>query len=250
MAGLIPKETIDQVRENVNIVNVISQYVALEKKGKDYVGLCPFHQEKTPSFTVSEGKQFFKCFGCGKGGNVFTFLMEKENMTFPESVQKAAEFAHIEIKEFTQQKNKYTNVLVKINEEAAAFYHRVLVSTNAGRRGLDYAHSRGLDKDTIDHFRLGYAPRQNNLLLTYMRERKYKDEDLRASGLFVEGRDGQIFDRFRDRLMFPLDSEGGHVIAFSGRRLSNEKTEAKYVNSPETKIFEKSKTLFHFAEAK
>ena len=130
MAGLIPEETIAKVRNNVNIVNVISQYVSLEKKGKDYVGLCPFHQEKTPSFTVNEGKQFFKCFGCGKGGNVFSFLMYKENLTFPESVQKVADFAHIDIGEYTQKRPRFSNILIKINEEAADFYHRVLVSTN------------------------------------------------------------------------------------------------------------------------
>ncbi|MGL6207167.1 MAG: DNA primase [Lactobacillus panisapium] len=250
MAGLIPEETIAKVRDNVNIVNVISQYVSLEKKGKDYVGLCPFHEEKTPSFTVNEGKQFFKCFGCGKGGNVFTFLMEKENLTFPESVQKVAEIAHIDVGEFTNKTPKYSNVLIKINEEAADFYHRVLLSTNAGKRGLDYAHQRGLTEEIIDHFRIGYAPKQNNLLLTYLRGHDYQDQDLIASGLFVQAQSGELFDRFRDRLMFTLTNEGDYAVGFSGRRLSNDKTEAKYMNSPETKVFEKSNVLFHFAEAK
>ena len=250
MAGLIPEETIAKVRDNVNIVNVISQYVSLEKKGKDYVGLCPFHEEKTPSFTVNEGKQFFKCFGCGKGGNVFTFLMEKENLTFPESVQKVAEIAHIDVGEFTNKTPKYSNILIKINEEAADFYHRVLLSTNAGKRGLDYAHQRGLTEEIIDHFRIGYAPKQNNLLLTYLRGHDYQDQDLIASGLFVQAQSGELFDRFRDRLMFTLTNEGDYAVGFSGRRLSNDKTEAKYMNSPETKVFEKSNVLFHFAEAK
>lgn len=250
MAGLIPEKTIAKVRDNVNIVNVISQYVSLEKKGKDYVGLCPFHEEKTPSFTVNEGKQFFKCFGCGKGGNVFTFLMEKENLTFPESVQKVAEIAHIDVGEFTNKTPKYSNILIKINEEAADFYHRVLLSTNAGKRGLDYAHRRGLTEEIIDHFRIGYAPKQNNLLLTYLRGHDYQDQDLIASGLFVQAQSGELFDRFRDRLMFTLTNEGDYAVGFSGRRLSNDKTEAKYMNSPETKVFEKSNVLFHFAEAK
>ena len=250
MAGLIPEETIAKVRNNVNIVNVISQYVSLEKKGKDYVGLCPFHEEKTPSFTVSEGKQFFKCFGCGKGGNVFSFLMYKENLTFPESVQKVADFAHIDIGEYSSQKPKFSNVLIKINEESADFYHRVLVSTNAGKPGYNYAKKRGLDHDIISHFRIGYAPKQNNLLLTYLKEKDFKDEDLVKSGLFVQSQNGELFDRFRERLMFPLSNEGDYVVGFSGRRLSNDKTEAKYINSPETEVFTKSKTLFHFAEAK
>ena len=250
MAGLIPEETIAKVRNNVNIVNVISQYVSLEKKGKDYVGLCPFHEEKTPSFTVNEGKQFFKCFGCGKGGNVFSFLMYKENLTFPESVQKVADFGHIDIGQYNNQKPKFSNILIKINEEAADFYHKVLVSTNAGRPGYNYAKQRGLNDEIIAHFRIGYAPKQNNLLLTYLRDQKFKNEDLAESGLFVQSQTGELFDRFRDRLMFPLTDEGDYVVGFSGRRLSPDKTEAKYINSPETKIFTKSKTLFHFAEAK
>ena len=250
MAGLIPEDTIAKVRNNVNIVNVISQYVSLEKKGKDFVGLCPFHEEKTPSFTVSEGKQFFKCFGCGKGGNVFSFLMYKENLTFPESVQKVADFAHIDIGEYSSQKPKFSNILIKINEEAADFYHRVLISTNAGKPGYSYAEKRGLNQDIINHFRIGYAPKQNNLLLTYLRGQNFKDEDLLKSGLFVQSQNGKLFDRFRERLMFPLSNEGDYVVGFSGRRLSKDKTEAKYINSPETEIFTKSKTLFHFAEAK
>ena len=250
MAGLIPEETIAKVRNNVNIVNVISQYVSLEKKGKDFVGLCPFHEEKTPSFTVSEGKQFFKCFGCGKGGNVFSFLMYKENLTFPESVQKVADFAHIDIGEYSSQKPKFSNILIKINEEAADFYHRVLISTNAGKPGYNYAEKRGLNQEIISHFRIGYAPKQNNLLLTYLRGQNFKDEDLIKSGLFVQSHNGELFDRFRERLMFPLSNEGDYVVGFSGRRLAKDKTEAKYINSPETEIFTKSKTLFHFAEAK
>ena len=250
MAGLIPEETIAKVRNNVNIVNVISQYVSLEKKGKDFVGLCPFHEEKTPSFTVSEGKQFFKCFGCGKGGNVFSFLMYKENLTFPESVQKVADFAHIDIGEYSSQKPKFSNILIKINEEAADFYHRVLISTNAGKPGYNYAEKRGLNQEIISHFRIGYAPKQNNLLLTYLRGQNFKDEDLIKSGLFVQSQNGELFDRFRERLMFPLSNEGDYVVGFSGRRLAKDKTEAKYINSPETEIFTKSKTLFHFAEAK
>ena len=250
MAGLIPEDTIAKVRNNVNIVNVISQYVSLEKKGKDFVGLCPFHEEKTPSFTVSEGKQFFKCFGCGKGGNVFSFLMYKENLTFPESVQKVADFAHIDIGEYSSQKPKFSNVLIKINEEAADFYHRVLISTNAGKPGYNYAEKRGLNQEIISHFRIGYAPKQNNLLLTYLRGQNFKDEDLIKSGLFVQSQNGELFDRFRERLMFPLSNEGDYVVGFSGRRLAKDKTEAKYINSPETEIFTKSKTLFHFAEAK
>ncbi|WP_304203294.1 DNA primase, partial [Lactobacillus intestinalis] len=241
-----------EVRNSVNIVDVISQYVSLEKKGKDYIGLCPFHQEKTPSFTVNEEKQFFKCFGCGKGGNVYKFLMYKDNLTFPESVEQVANFAHIPMPSgySNHQTNSNLTPVMKINQDAADFYHRVLVTTRAGERGMAYAKKRELDKKTIDHFGIGYAPQQENLLLLYLRGKNYQDDDLVKSGLFIQSKSGELYDRFRDRLMFPLSDESGRVIAFSGRRLSNDKTEAKYMNSPETEIFTKSKLLFHFAEAK
>ena len=252
MAGRIPEDFINEVRNSVNIVDVISQYVSLEKKGKDYIGLCPFHQEKTPSFTVNEEKQFFKCFGCGKGGNVYKFLMYKDNLTFPESVEQVANFAHISMPSgySNHQTNSNLTPVMKINQDAADFYHRVLVTTRAGERGMAYAKKRELDKKTIDHFGIGYAPQQENLLLLYLRGKNYQDDDLVKSGLFIQSKSGELDDRFRDRLMFPLSDESGRVIAFSGRRLSNDKTEAKYMNSPETEIFTKSKLLFHFAEAK
>ena len=252
MAGRIPEDFINEVRNSVNIVDVISQYVSLEKKGKDYIGLCPFHQEKTPSFTVNEEKQFFKCFGCGKGGNVYKFLMYKDNLTFPESVEQVANFAHISMPSgySNHQTNSNLTPVMKINQDAADFYHRVLVTTRAGERGMAYAKKRELDKKTIDHYGIGYAPQQENLLLLYLRGKNYQDDDLVKSGLFIQSKSGELYDRFRDRLMFPLSDESGRVIAFSGRRLSNDKTEAKYMNSPETEIFTKSKLLFHFAEAK
>lgn len=252
MAGRIPEDFINEVRNSVNIVDVISQYVSLEKKGKDYIGLCPFHQEKTPSFTVNEEKQFFKCFGCGKGGNVYKFLMYKDNLTFPESVEQVANFAYIPMPSgySNHQTNSNLTPVMKINQDAADFYHRVLVTTRAGERGMAYAKKRELDKKTIDHFGIGYAPQQENLLLLYLRGKNYQDDDLVKSGLFIQSKSGELYDRFRDRLMFPLSDESGRVIAFSGRRLSNDKTEAKYMNSPETEIFTKSKLLFHFAEAK
>lgn len=250
MAG-IPEEFIEEVRNNVNIVDVISQYVSLEKKGKDYVGLCPFHQEKTPSFTVSEQKQFFKCFGCGKGGNVFKFLMYKDNLTFPESVERLAEFAHINMPAgYGKGQQSRLNPLMKVHQDAAEFYHQVLLTTRAGQRGMQYAQKRELDQDTLDHFQIGYAPKEDKVLVTYLRGKGYKDDLLAQSGLFAQSKDGRLFDRFRDRLIFPLENENGRVIGFSGRRISDDKTEAKYMNSPETKIFTKSKVLFHFAEAR
>ena len=251
MAGRIPEDFISEVRSNVNIVDVISQYVSLEKKGKDYIGLCPFHQEKTPSFTVNADKQFFKCFGCGKGGNVFKFLMYKDDLTFPESVERVAEFAHIAMPNgYGHNSGTKLNPLMQMHQDAVDFYHRVLLTTKAGERGMQYAQKRELDQEILDHFKIGYAPKADNVLITYLRSKGYQDDDLAQSGLFVQTRDGQLYDRFRDRLMFPLDNENGRTIGFSGRRISDDKTEAKYMNSPETEIFTKSKVLFHFAEAK
>ncbi|MEK3618062.1 DNA primase [Lactobacillus crispatus] len=251
MAGRIPEDFISEVRSNVNIVDVISQYVSLEKKGKDYIGLCPFHQEKTPSFTVNADKQFFKCFGCGKGGNVFKFLMYKDDLTFPESVERVAEFAHIAMPNgYGHNSGTKLNPLMQMHQDAVDFYHRVLLTTKAGERGMQYAQKRELDQEILDHFKIGYAPKADNALITYLRSKGYQDDDLAQSGLFVQARDGQLYDRFRDRLMFPLDNENGRTIGFSGRRISDDKTEAKYMNSPETGIFTKSKVLFHFAEAK
>lgn len=251
MAGRIPEQFIDEVSNSVDIVDVISQYVSLEKKGKDYVGLCPFHQENTPSFTVNEGKQFFYCFGCGKGGNVFKFLMYQDHLTFPESVKKVAELAHLQMPEGYGEAAKPLSPLKKMYRQATEFYQHILLTTKVGERALEYARKRELTDDLLKHFKVGYAPDDDKILLTYLQQKKeYTDNDLRESGLFVESQDGQLFDRFRDRLMFPLGDESGYTVGFSGRRISNDKTIAKYMNSPETKIFNKSKLLFHFAEAK
>lgn len=250
MAGRISEDFINEVRESVNIVDVISQYVSLEKRGKDYVGLCPFHQEKTPSFSVNPDKQFFYCFGCHKGGNVYKFIMEKEEVTFPESVERVAEFANIPMPQEYQEQPVKLNPLMQMHKDAADFYQQVLMTTKIGERGLEYARKRGLDDDLIKHFKIGYAPGKSDLLLTYLRGEDYTDDQLAESGLFVKSQDGRLFDRFRDRLMFPMSDESGHPVAFSGRRISDDPEEPKYLNSPETSIFNKSDLLFHFSEAK
>lgn len=250
MAGRISEDFINEVRGSVNIIDVISQYVSLEKRGKDYVGLCPFHQEKTPSFSVNPDKQFFYCFGCHKGGNVYKFIMEKEEVTFPESVERVAEFANIPMPQEYQEQPVKLNPLMQMHKEAADFYQQVLMTTKIGERGLEYARKRGLDDDLLKHFKIGYAPGKSDLLLTYLRGEGYTDDQLAESGLFVKSQDGRLFDRFRDRLMFPMSDESGHPVAFSGRRISDDPEEPKYLNSPETSIFNKSDLLFHFSEAK
>ncbi|WP_297819049.1 DNA primase [uncultured Lactobacillus sp.] len=250
MAGRIPEEFINEVRNSVNIVDVISQYVSLTKKGKDYTGLCPFHQEKTPSFTVNEAKQFFKCFGCGKGGNVFKFMMYQENLTFPESVKAVADMAHIQMPEGVIGKTEPLSPLKKMYQQATEFYQHILLTTKAGEKALQYAKKRELDNELLDHFKIGYAPDNDGILYTFLKQKGYEEDLLRRSGLFVESQEGKLYDRFRDRLMFPLGDEVGRTIGFSGRRISNNSEIAKYMNSPETEIFTKSKLLFHLSEAK
>lgn len=250
MAGRIPEDFINEVRNGINIVDVISQYVSLEKRGKDYVGLCPFHQEKTPSFTVSEDKQFFKCFGCGKGGNVFSFMQYKESLSFLEAVAEVAKMANLAMPSSYQSEAKPLSPLKKVHQDACEFFHQVLLTSKAGERALNYAKERELSEDLLEHFQIGYAPNSDHLLLTFLRGKGYDDTVLAKSGLFSQNESGQLFDRFRDRLMFPLADEVGYIVGFSGRRISNNKELAKYLNSPETEIFNKSKVLFHLKEAK
>lgn len=250
MAGRIPEEFINEVRNSVNIVDVISQYVSLTKKGKDYTGLCPFHQEKTPSFTVNESKQFFKCFGCGKGGNVFKFMMYQENLTFPESVRAVAEMANIPMPAGVGDQVAPLSPLKRMYQDATEFYQHILLTTQAGEKALAYARQRELDDELIEHFKIGYAPDNESILYTFLKQKDYDEDLLRRSGLFVESREGKLYDRFRDRLMFPLGDETGRTVGFSGRRISDNPEIAKYMNSPETEIFNKSQLLFHLAEAR
>ncbi|MDO4912272.1 MAG: DNA primase [Lactobacillus sp.] len=245
----IPETYINDLLKQVNIVDIISQYVSLSRKGKDYLGLCPFHQEKTPSFTVSPEKQFFKCFGCGKGGNVFSFLMYQDNLSFPEAVVELAKMTGFNLPESVAGTRELRPEL-KIQDLACKFYQQVLTATKAGEDGRQYAKDRELDGELLDHFRIGFAPNNDRVLYTYLTGQGFSDEQLKNSGLFVETKNGELYDRFRNRLMFPLGDENGHVIAFSGRRITDDKTEAKYVNSPETPLFKKSKNLFHLNEAK
>lgn len=256
MATMIPEEVIDQVRSGVNIADVIGQYVQLKKSGKNLFGLCPFHEEKTGSFSVNEGKQIFHCFSCGRGGNVFKFIMEIENISFPQAVIKVAEDANItlpteyqEVQENSNQ-NSTANKLIELHEQAAKLYHHILVNTQAGKQALNYLQQRGLSSDIISQFNIGFAPQQR-LLSPFFKEKGIDYQRLRQSGLFIEDQEGKLRDRFFDRVMFPIKNPQGKIIAFSGRLLSTENTEMpKYLNSPETEIFNKRRVLFNFDVAR
>ncbi|WP_251897924.1 DNA primase [Lactiplantibacillus paraplantarum] len=252
MANRIPEEKVEQVRSAVNIADFIGQYVQLKKAGKNLFGLCPFHEERTPSFSVNEQKQIFHCFSCGRGGNVFSFIMDLENLSFPEAIVKVADFGHIDLPAtYTAQSQPATPRdqqqadLLKLYADSAKMYQHILVNTELGEPALKYLHERGLDDETIKTFGIGYAP-ANQLLLDFFKEHQTDYQLLRQSGLFIENQSGDLRDRFIDRVLFPIKDASGRVIAFSGRILKKSPNEPKYLNSPETKLFNKRSVLFNF----
>ena len=240
-----PDELIEEVRSRNDIVAVISQYVKLQKRGGNHFGVCPFHNEKTPSFSVSQGKQMYYCFGCGAGGNVITFVMEYENYTFIEAMKHLAERAGISLPlteetEEQKQQNDRKGRLREINKEAAKYYYYQLKSQE-GKKARDYLLSRGLSMATIQKFGLGYALMTNQSLYRYLKEKGYSDELLNQSGLVKIDEKG-VRDRFWNRAMFPIMDINHRVIGFGGRVMGD--GEPKYLNSPETALFDKSRNLY------
>ncbi|RRG18292.1 DNA primase [Weissella viridescens] len=250
MPTRIPEDVVTEIRERVNIVDVISPYVPLKKQGRNLFGVCPFHEERTPSFSVNEDKQIFHCFSCGRGGNVFSFVMDIDQVSFPQAVAKVAPLAGVDIddkylnNEAAQPVDERTQALRELYQDATKLYHHLLVNTQAGETALNYLHDRGLDDSTIDAFMLGYAP-GNDFLLDYFQNKKVDYQLLRISELFVVWDDGTLHDRFADRVLFTIRDQYGHPIAFSGRRLNADDTQPKYVNSPESLLFDKSNELFN-----
>ena len=239
-------EIIEEVRSRTDIVDVISQYVNLQKKGTQYFGLCPFHNEKTGSFSVSPQKQMYYCFGCGAGGNVFSFLMAYENMTFKEAVEELAPKCGVTLpqREMTAQEKQRADrrsILFEINKEAAAFYYKMLRSKE-GEQAMAYFTKRELTADTLHKFGLGCTNKYSDSLYKYLRSKGYEDNILKDCGLITidEKRGGH--DKFWNRAMFPIFDANGKVVAFGGRVMGE--GEPKYLNSPETEIFNKSRTLF------
>ena len=243
----------DRVKQQADIVRVVGDYVRLKKSGKDFSGLCPFHQEKTPSFTVSPIKQIFYCFGCGKGGDIFNFLMEMEKCEFPEAVKLAAEKCGISIprpKERSpeeRKENQQRAALVEIHREAQTFFVKQLEGTLEGKAARAYLEDRGLDKESLVRFGIGYAPSGGDLLLRHLKG-KYPEKLLVDSGLISRDQSGRLFDRFRRRITFPIANESGKIVAFGARALGDE--QPKYMNSPETPIYSKSNVLYHLDRAK
>lgn len=239
-------DIIEEVRMKNDIVDVISGYVRLQKKGSSYFGLCPFHNEKSPSFSVSPGKQMYYCFGCGAGGNVFTFIMEYENFTFIEAVKYLAERAGVKLPEGEYSKEQRAaadlkTVLLEVNKKAASYYYYQL-KQESGRQAYEYLKNRELSDETIKSFGLGYSSKYSDSLYRYLKGKGYSDAILKESGLFSADERYGMHDKFWNRVMFPIMDVNNRVIGFGGRVMGDAKP--KYLNSPETKIFDKSRNLY------
>jgi DNA primase len=243
----------DRVKQQADIVRVIGEYVRLKKSGQNFTGLCPFHGEKTPSFAVHPVKQIFHCFGCGKGGDVFSFVMEMEKCPFPEAVRVVAEKCGIAIpkpKERSPEERKEDqtrSALIEMHREAQSFFVKQLETTAEGKAARAYLEDRGMDAEAIGRFGIGYAPAGGDVLLRYFKA-KYAERLLGESGLVSRDQSGRLFDRFRRRITFPIANESGKIVAFGCRALGDD--QPKYLNSPETPIYSKSNVLYHMDRAK
>ena len=241
-----PDEVIEEVRSSNNIVDIIGGYVRLQKKGSSYFGLCPFHNEKSPSFSVSPNKQMYYCFGCGAGGNVFTFIMEYENKTFPEAVKILADRAGIALPEaeLTEEQKRERNkrqLLLEINKTAANYFYYQL-NGDQGQQAREYLENRRLSKETQIHFGLGYASKYSNDLYLYLKKKGYQDQILKETGLLTYDEKRGAHDKFWNRVMFPIMDVNNRVIGFGGRVMGDGMP--KYLNSPETMLFDKSRNLY------
>lgn len=241
-----PDELVEEIRAKNDIVDVISGYVRLKKQGSNHFGLCPFHNEKSPSFSVSQNKQMFHCFGCGAGGNVFTFVMEYENFTFPEAIKFLAEKAgvslpEIEYDEAARKRDNKRAQILELNKDVAKFYYYMLRS-DAGKIGMDYLTGRQLSAETIHKFGLGYAGKYSNEMLGYLKKKGYSEALIREAGLVNYDEKNGLYDKFWNRVMFPIQDVNHRVIGFGGRVMGDGKP--KYLNSPETIVFDKSRNLY------
>ncbi|MCX6765832.1 MAG: DNA primase [Candidatus Moranbacteria bacterium] len=249
---------VDEIKSRLNIIDFIGQYLRLQKAGANFRALCPFHREKTPSFMVSEEKQIWHCFGCGKGGDIFGFLMEMEALDFKEALKVLADKAGVQLKEYRPEIAGSKNKILEILELATKFYETQLWKGMGKDKILNYLHERGLKDETIKEFRLGYAPLGWRNILKFLTERGYKIEDIAGTGLLVKKEENDknsnatsYYDRFRDRIIFPISDALGKVVGFSARvSPGGDESQAKYVNTPETMVYHKSKILYGVDKAK
>jgi DNA primase len=248
----IPEKQIDEIRNASDIVDIISGFIQLKKRGKNFIGLCPFHQEKTPSFTVSEEKQIYHCFGCGAGGNVFKFLMDYKNISFVEAVEEIAEHVGIKIQYDSapsEQQNEL-EVFYEINLLAARFFSDQLLKSENGESAREYLKNRGIKLQTQKIFGIGFAPFSRESFLNLAKENKIDLQKAKQLGLIDTNDKGEYYDKFRGRIIFPIFSPNGRVIAFGGRIFSGETNAAKYLNSPESPVYSKRKSLYGLFHSK
>ncbi|GEL78306.1 DNA primase [Tenuibacillus multivorans] len=255
MVNKISQETIDQITDNNNIVDVISEYIKLTKRGRNYFGLCPFHGEDTPSFSVSPEKQIFHCFGCGKGGNVASFMMEIEQISFTEALKKLADKSGDQLPQewlSQNQDRQYSSDqhdVLQAYEWSTKLFHHVLKHTKDGKDALNYLKNRGFSEEAIEHFQLGFSPRKDQFLAKFLQGKGFKPEKLQEYGL-INSRDGNtFFDRFQGRVIFPIHNHQGKVVGYGGRSMVDDE-QPKYLNSPESTLFQKGKILYNFHQAR
>ncbi len=254
--GRIDRETVQKILDTADIVDVVSDFVTLKRRGANYIGLCPFHNERTPSFSVSKSKGICKCFSCGKGGSPVNFIMEHEKMSFNEALRYLARKYNIEIKErelsdSEREEESDRENMFNVNEFALSHFENNLSNTDEGRDiGYSYFRERGISDTAIKRFRLGYSIERGNELLRQARERGYNEKYLIDTGLVVRRDDGTLYDRFKGRVIYPVHTISGKVVAFGGRTLRNDKKMAKYINSPESVIYSKSRELYGLYQAK
>lgn len=246
---MIPQDTVNRILDAAQIVDVVGDFVTLKKRGANHIACCPFHNEKTPSFSVSASKGIYKCFGCGKSGTAVGFVMEHENLSYTEALKYLAKKYNIEVVEKEESaediaKRQRNESLLLVSEYAGKFFQDNLQTPEGQAIAYQYFRSRGLEDETIRKYGLGWAPLNRMALAESARGAGYKEEFLTETGLCIKYEDGRLVDRFHDRVMFPIHSVSGRVIAFGGRTLKTDKTVAKYVNSPETEIYVKSKSLY------
>ena len=255
---MVDKQLISEIKNSVNIVDVIGEVVQLTKAGRNFLGLCPFHGEKTPSFNVVEDKQFYHCFGCGRSGDVFKFIEDYRGVSFMEAVQIVGDQVGIRVQTLPPSQSRPQQAdgkqpFYEIHQEAAKFYHAILMTTKMGEEARQYLYDRGLDDEVLRHFQIGLAPAEGNYLLQSV-SGKFSENILADSGLFHISDRGTMYDAFQDRIMFPLSDDTGRVIAFSGRiwrdPTEGAKPQGKYKNSRSTLLFNKSYELYHLDKAK
>ena len=247
MSQGIPEEIVDEIRQSTDLVSLINEYIKLERRGKNMVGLCPFHNEKTPSFSVSPDKQLYHCFGCGASGNVFSLIMQMENLTFPEAAHYLASKAGVTIPEKKAQTGveNIKDKIYRLNELAARYYTYLMHNSESGKKAYNYLLKRGIKQETIELFNLGYAPAGWTGFYDFALKKGASQDLMVKSGLVSPGREKGYYDRFRDRVIFPIFNISGKIAGFGGRTMSEgDKSGPKYLNSPETPVFDKGNMLY------